>query len=147
MPIAEEVSKYYQIHEGNLDPVFLEIFKSTWDYDFQELRKLFFTREHLLEDLSFLFVMSIDKEKLDPGFYKRLSETNCFYPRLVGKAVLIEKFKEPDERLDDKEIKAVYEAQIFKNKNRPIVKFYKSLVNRLTPEQLNSSLVKDLAWN
>jgi hypothetical protein len=147
LPLAEEIGKYYQLHEGKLDLLFLEIFKSAWDYDFEELKKLFFTREHLLEDLSFLFVMSIDKEKLDPGFYKRLSETNCFYPRLVGRAVLIEKFKEAEEVLSDRDVKAIGDAYIFRNKNRPIVSFYKGLVNRLTPEQINScSYKKELVF-
>lgn len=147
LPIAEEINKYYHVHEGELPDFFLDIFKKTWDNDFLELKQLICSTNRNFEDLAFLFLMSLETEKLDKSFYQRMSKARIIYPELVGRAVVIAKFKEPDEELDPDDIKAFCRAHTFHNKQRPIVKFYASLVDRMTPEQKSSFIVSKILRN
>lgn len=147
LPIAEEINKYYHVHEGELPDFFLEIFKRAWDSNFQDLKQLVFSTNRNFEDLAFLFLMSLGTEKLDVSFYQRMSGARILYPALVGRAMVIAKFKEPSEELSQEDIDAFCRAHTFHNKQRPIVRFYAGLVDRMTPEQKSSFIVNKILRN
>lgn len=147
LPIAEEIAKYYHVHEGRLPDFFLGIFKKTWDYNFQELKQLLFSASRNLEDLAFLFLMSLEAEKLDCSFYQRMSKVSVSYPALVGRAIVIAKFTKSSEELSSEDVKAFCQSHAYHNKQRPIVKFYASLVDRMTLEQKSSFLVNKILHN
>jgi hypothetical protein len=144
--IVDESNKYYNQHAGELPLFFLDIFKSAWDSNFKELRNLVLSNDKRIQDLSFLFLMSLDAEKLTREFCQNLIKSHTLYAELVGHALIIEKFKDKSEPLDQAELMAFILSSIYSNACRPISHYYQGIMNRITPEQANSYLLQKIDY-
>lgn len=146
LAIVDGVNYHYNQHTGELPNFCLEIFKTTWDENFQELKRLLFSNDKREQDLAFLFFMSINKEKLDRKFCQNFVDSHVLYAELVGRALILDKFKPETELLDEKELWSFVMSSIYSNPQRPIAHYYHGLMKRITPEQANSYLMQKISY-
>lgn len=144
--IIDGVINHYHQHSGYLPNFCLQIFKSTWDENFQELKKLLFSNDKKVQDLAFIFFMSINKNKLDGKFIQSFIDSKLLYAELVGRALILDKFKAETELLDDKELWCFLMSSIYSNPERPITQYYHGLIKRITPEQADLYLLQKISY-
>lgn len=140
--LAREINKYYNFHSGVLKDFFLDIFHSAWDGDLRAFKILLTSSDKSLEDLAFLFLMSLDKKRLSEEFCYNIMKWGPRYCELVGKALLLEYFQK-EEPLTDDDLHLFCIAHVYMNKCRPILKYYDGVLKRATPEQAQAFLLQN----
>lgn len=139
--IAREVNKYYNFHTGVLPDFFLDIFKCAWDGDLKPFKTLLTSGDKSLEDLAFLFLMSLGAKNLNEEFCRSLMRLGPTHAQLTGRALILEYFCK-DEPLTDDDLHLFCLAHVYNNECRPIIRYYDKVIKRVTPAQANSFLLE-----
>lgn len=142
LPIVDEALKFYDYKSGTLPNIFYEILSASWDGCLDDFYGLVLSSNKKNQDIAFLFLTS-SKVQINSTFYQRCSEIDSLYGFLVTSALRLHNHQPLSWH---KYFKAYCLSNIYPNKERPVVKFFRTLVIKI-PKNRISEKIKNISWH